>query len=293
MALLSKDKKADRVAKEVPDFAPHFFVIGAMKAGTTTLHQYLDQRDDISMARIKEADYFLQDAETGLGEEWYKAQFDLTRSCLGEASPNYTKYDIFAGVPERIHAVAQDAKLIFSARDPVARFASHYRHSWLHGHMRVAPQDLLSSANGRHMIECSRYAAQLEKYLAYFDRRQLLIIDFETLCNSPQTVLDEIGGFLGLATQRISKFVATNTADQVARIPPFIKRAARSKLARRVDRFFPNGARQVLGRALSRRDPIEVPVLGKNVLQAASELLREDADRFRKIAGMEFAQWSV
>ncbi|WP_338550890.1 sulfotransferase [Roseovarius phycicola] len=296
MALLKSGKPkrpTSRKTNRAHAFAPDFFIIGAMKSGTTTLHQYLDQRDDVGMARIKETDYFLQDTHKALGVDWYKSQFDLTRACLGEASPNYTKYDIFPGVPDRIYAAAPEAKLIFIARDPVTRFASHYRHSWLHGHMRVAPEDLLASDNGRHMVECSRYAAQLEKYLEVFDRSQLLIVDFDQLCEIPQTVLDEIARFLELDPERVSELAAANTADHVARIPPFIKRAARSKLARRVDRFFPNGTRQALGRALSRRDPIDVPGLGEEILKAAAEMMRDDARRFRTLAGQDFSQWSV
>ncbi|MDJ0992322.1 MAG: sulfotransferase [Dinoroseobacter sp.] len=293
MTLLSKGKGSRDLGRKAEAFAPHFFVIGAMKAGTTTLSRYLDQRSDTGMPRIKETDFFLKDPNANLGMEWYKAQFDRTRDCLGEVSPNYTKYDIFPGVPERIRAVAPDASLIFIARDPVARFASHYRHSWLHGHMRVAPEDLLGSENGRHMIECSRYANQLNKYLACFDRSQLLIVDFDTLCETPQVVLNEITGFLGLHREQVTEVAAANTADQVARIPPFIKRAARSKLGRRIDRFIPNGTKQALGRAVSRRDPCYAPVLEKEVLQRAADLLREDAERFRTLAGRSFAQWSV
>lgn len=274
-------------------FAPDFIVIGAMKAGTTTLNRYLNQHSDISMARIKETDFFLNDAAESLDRTWYKAQFDLTRDCLGETSPNYTKYDIFPGVPERIHAVAPDVKLIFVARDPVSRFASHYRHSWLQGHMSVAPQDLLGSPNGSHMIECSRYATQLEKYLRYFDRAQILIIDFDTLCTDPQLILNEIAEFLGLCSVRITEITAANTADQVARIPRFVKRAARSRFGRRIDRFMSGGTKQALSRVVSRRHPMAVPTLEYDVLQRATELLHEDAVQFRTMTGRDFVQWSV
>ena len=99
--------------------------------------------------------------------------------------------------------------------------------------------------------------------------------------------------FLKLEPENITELAAANTAEHVARIPPFIKRAARSKLARRVDRFFPNGTRQALGRALSRRDPIDVPDLSEDILMAAAEMMRDDANRFRAMAGRDFAQWSV
>ena len=293
MAVLSAVNRTKDIRHRAEGFAPDFFVIGAMKAGTTTLNRYLEQRADTGVPRIKETDFFVKEAQAGLGWEWYKAQFDHTRTCLGEVSPNYTKYDIFPGVPERIRDAAPEAKLIFIARDPVARFASHYRHSWLHGHMRVAPEDLLGSANGRHMIECSRYTVQLEKYLDCFDRSQLLIVDFDTLCETPQIVVDEVAAFLGRPSEQVKLVAAENTADQVARIPPIVKRAVRSRFGRRIERLLPGETKQAIERVVSRRDPMVVPALERDVLEAARDLLRDDAERFRQMAGRSFVQWSV
>ena len=274
-------------------FAPDFFVIGAMKAGTTTLHRYLSQFDEIGMSRIKETDYFIAGKSRALGEAWYRRQFDLSRPLLGEASPNYTKHDIFPGVPERIAAAARDARFIFIARDPVARFASHYRHSWGFGLMRVAPDALLDSDNGRHMIECSRYGAQIERYLAHFDRSQFLFLDFDELRDAPQRLCDRVADFLGIGRRHIREEPPANTANEVARIPGVVKRAARSKLVRRLDHFIPAPAHDVLRRMLSVRKIEPAPVLDADLLARAADLLRADARRFREISGMEFSQWRV
>ncbi len=274
-------------------FAPDFFVIGAMKGGTTTLYRYLDQFPAIGLSRIKETDYFIAGNNHALGEAWYRRQFDLDRPLLGEVSPNYSKFDIFPGVPERIARVAPGAKLIFIARDPVARFASHYRHSWSFGHMRVKPADLLRSDNGRHMIESSRYGAQIERFLVHFDRNQFLFLDFDTLCEAPQHVCDEVADFLGIERREIQTELPANTADQVARIPAFVKRAARSTLARRLDRFIPGTARKILRRALAIRKPERAPELDARLLEEVADLVRADARHFREISGMEFGLWRV
>jgi hypothetical protein len=284
--------KALRLRRKA-DFAPDFIVIGAMKAGTTTLRNYLAQFGEIGMSRTKETDYFIAEKNFPLGKGWYERQFDLSRPLLGEASPNYAKYDIFPGVPERIARVAPKAKLIFIARDPVMRFASHYRHSWSHGHMRVRPAALLAGANGRHMIECSRYGAQIDRYLAQFDREQLLFLDFDELCKAPRGLCDEVADFLGIDRRPIRSELPANTADQIAHVPQFLKRAARTTLARRFDRFIPKATRTWVRKAASFRKPETAPDLGTALLEEVADLLRDDAGHFRELSGKEFGQWRV
>ena len=280
-------------AKSETTFAPNFFVIGAMKAGTTTLCQYLKQFSEIGSSRVKETDYFILEKNHALGEAWYQRQFDHSRPLLGEASPNYTKYDVFPGVPERIAKVAPNALFLFSARDPVDRFVSHYRHSWAHGHMRMQPEDLLNSDSGRHMIECSRYGAQIDRYLMHFNREQFLFIDFDELCETPQAVADQAAEFLGVGPRPIQPELPLNTADQTAQVPGVVKRAARSTLARRLDRFIPKVAQSVVRGAFSIRKPDPAPELDQALLEDVADLLFDDAKRFREISGRTFGQWCV
>lgn len=292
---MSHDRTAPqlRPAQRDAAFAPDFFIIGAMKAGTTTLCRYLAQFDEISVSRTKETDYFILEKNHALGDAWYRRQFDLSRPLVGEASPNYAKYDIFPGVPQRIAGVAPDAKFLFIVRDPVARLVSHYHHSWAHGHMRVGPAELLASKNGRHMVECSRYAAQIDQYLTVFDKTKFLFLDFDELCEAPQKVGDQIAGFLEIDRKVLQPELPANTAGQISHVPGVLKRAARSKILRRLDRFIPKATNELVRAAYSHRKPDATPALGPTLLDEVADLLRDDAQRFREIADKEFRQWRV
>src|SRR5262245_27750477 len=48
---------------------PNLFIIGAMKAGTSSLHEYLHQHPEIFMSRFKEPQYFAPHT-TRLGFKW-------------------------------------------------------------------------------------------------------------------------------------------------------------------------------------------------------------------------------
>ena len=103
-----------------------------MKCGTTSLYRYLALHPQIAMSQRKELDFFKTDADFAKGLEWYSAQFPDDSGVRGEASPNYSKFHIFPGVPDRMRSVLPDIKLIYLVRNPVERAVSHYMHS-VHG----------------------------------------------------------------------------------------------------------------------------------------------------------------
>ncbi|SMO91284.1 sulfotransferase [Paracoccus laeviglucosivorans] len=56
-----------------------FIVIGTMRAGTTLLHDILARHPQISMARMKETDYFIAEKNYPRGNDWYVSQFDVEK----------------------------------------------------------------------------------------------------------------------------------------------------------------------------------------------------------------------
>ena len=66
---------------------PDFIVIGAMKAGTTSLHAYLDLHPDIAMSTVKEVRFFTTHRDKGV--DWYAQNFPRTLKIEGDAAPHY------------------------------------------------------------------------------------------------------------------------------------------------------------------------------------------------------------
>jgi hypothetical protein len=140
---------------------PNFFIVGAPKAGTTSLYFYLDQHPQIYMSPIKEPHYFadeirvenfsaemrsMPEASTetlrryleGTAREkfsggpvtsWldYQKLFNGVTSqiAVGEASTCYLWSPI---APKRIASAFPDAKIIMILRDPAERAFSQFRH---------------------------------------------------------------------------------------------------------------------------------------------------------------------
>ena len=109
---------------------PDFLVIGAMKAGSTTLHTYLSRHPDLYLHERKEPGFFSREERYARGIEWYRALFADARpdQLCAESSTCYTRWPHFADVAPRIRQHVPEVRFVYIMRDPVARAYSHYAH---------------------------------------------------------------------------------------------------------------------------------------------------------------------
>ena len=193
---------------------PNFLVIGAMKAGTTSLYRYLAGHPDVVPATRKEIHFFNRHYDKG--HRWYRSHFPLaakparTNRLTGEAT---THYLFHPDAPARAHALVPDARLIVLLRDPVDRAFSHYRHeASRHGETRgfevaIAEEqarlehgadDGEPALDKRAYLARGLYAAQLERWFSVYPRPQLLALWSDDLFADPARVYAEVTNFLGL-----------------------------------------------------------------------------------------------
>lgn len=283
---------------------PNLVIIGAMKAGTTSLHSYLDLHPQICMSKIKELNFFVEEENWSRGLEWYKSNFDRPAQIIGESSPNYTKYPFFKGVAERMYRLIPDAKLIYIVRDPIKRIVSHYIHRVADGlEKRSFAEALADDWQTNHVVSTSQYYRQLEQYLEYYSRDRILVISLEDLARD---------------SRRDGAAEGTNTLRSVFRfleVDPDFQHEGFSQVLHssgaKLKVLTPLGARlstlpggklmqsalfHIVGggrasRLLYRR--IEQPVLDKSLLQNLVDFLGEDVAKLRSFTGCSFADWSL
>lgn len=176
---------------------PTFVVIGAMKAGTTTLHEWLDSHPDVCMSATKELDFFLDDGNWNRGVDWYRGQFATcgVERAVGESSPNYAKIHLDPAVPSRMHSVIPDARLVYLIREPIARMRSMYRHLVIDGTETRSFADAVADPDYR---DTSRYMRQIQAYLNYYDRSRLLVITTECLETNPGGAIQQVYEHIGV-----------------------------------------------------------------------------------------------
>jgi len=265
---------------------PNFIVIGAMKAGTTSLFQYLKLHPEISMSKIKETNFFV-DSHFSKGIEWYKNQFPNDNKVKGEACTNYTKYPVNKGVPERIYQTVPDVKLIYILRDPIERLLSQVHHSILKGNEDEEDYQLKLYNPGCHYINCSRYYMQLEQYFPYFSKDQMLILTAEELKNDTPGTLQKIFSFLELTqtdfySPEYEKKKHTSSGRR--KIQPALLRKALRKTP-----YYNYVAGNL--RFLIPSKEIPKPEIHRNLYKHLKDIFRNDVKKLKSFTGRSFEEW--
>jgi len=270
---------------------PTFIVIGAMKCGTTSLHEYLAQHPDFSMSDPKEVNYFSgEHADEPL--EWYTALFDETKPFRGESSQNYSKrhVPIYAGAPARIRGMIPDCKLIYLVRDPLPRYQSHISEQYF-GETKA---DIEWSVANNHYVKTGLYHYQLTAFLEHFPLEQIHVVDAAHLQADRLATMNEIFRFLGAeqvtdpalfdfkanaldsktAPRSVRLSLPYRAAEKIA--PQLTAKVFQSSLVR--DTFFPGAKRQELS---------------ATEIASLKDQFKPDIDQFRALLDRDFASWSV
>ena len=216
---------------------PDFVIIGAMKAGTTSLYDFIIKHPAIAPASRKELHYFSW--RHIYGELWYRTNFPTKISkyyfykktgqklLSGEATSSYLFYPM---IPERMKKVLPDVKLIVILRNPVNRAYSDYCMVFRNNKEQLSFEKAIELEEKRCIGERERmiqdpsfapehyrihsylargvYADQLEDWFKHYDREKFLILTTEDFRKDPQKTLDQVFDFLG-----VSLFQAKNLKD--------------------------------------------------------------------------------
>ena len=179
---------------------PDFLIIGAMKAGTTSLYRDLMTNPAVSMPYKKEpANLTRDEVLTDPGRRAYAALFEGAEpgQICGEASTGYTKLPRFPGVPRRaLELLGPDLRAIYVVRDPVARIISHHFHEWTSKEIARGIDEAVR-AEPRY-IDYSRYAMQITPWIDTLGRDRVLVLRFETYVERRRESVDEVCRFLGV-----------------------------------------------------------------------------------------------
>lgn len=289
----------------LPDLArlPNFLVIGAMKAGTTSLYHYLAAHPDVFMAPVKELDFFVETANWSRGLDWYKRQFDGAgdAAVTGEASTAYSKYPVVPGVPERIATCIPGCRIIYVVRDPIDRIRSHYQHRVAIGTEQAPIEEAV--IDDPIYVTCSRYSLQIERYLERFPREQLLLITSEHLRSDRLATMQRIFGFIG-----VDQHVIPTTLDREyyrtegrASYPPMIGKLrhalkehvpAAKKAKEFVDSTLPRVLR--MSRGASEEEGVGPGAsMPEGTRERLTELLQDDIRRLGRYLDEGTERWSV
>lgn len=188
-----------------------FVIIGAMKAGSTTLVDYLQQNVQLCFAKPKEPQYFSR-----YYDDWsvdsYESLWKFPDKICGEASTCYSRWPHYQNVPERLYKYNPDIKLIYILRNPIDRAYSHYRHNVLVDRINYSSFDEAIEKSDE-IIMTSCYMAQIKQFLAFFPKEQLLLVNFDDLIHDDIDTINAIESFLGVNLSAKSDFTSVHSNE--------------------------------------------------------------------------------
>jgi Sulfotransferase domain len=281
---------------------PNLIIIGAAKAGTTSLHYYLDQHPEVHMARrtdvsVKEMSYFWRE-DWYERRQWYESHFDVSEPVRGEASPAYSAFAYHPDVPRRIHELIPDARLIYLVRDPIERIVSHWVQLRADGVAKSFSTYMKTYDDPSNRIVCpSRYYTQLREYLRYYSPDQIQVIDQRDLLANRAPTLRRVFRFIGADEHFDSEAFAVEQNTRAEKHGP--RRLAMqlwNPVIRPVSRLVPQVARRRLKVSLEPvlNGPVrESPVLDPAMRRRLGDHLRGEVEGLREFTGQAFATWSL
>jgi hypothetical protein len=162
---------------------PTVIIIGVMKSGTSSLHNYLGQHPSVQMSMPKELNYFVSDDDDPMvkgvegrnfakGLDWYVEHFNAQIPVRGESSPAYMDPG-HHGVAKRMAELIPNATLIVLTRDRFDRAVSHYRHEVAQGREH-RPIDVALRDPTSPYVAMSRYHDCLVPFYEHFSSGQII-----------------------------------------------------------------------------------------------------------------------
>jgi hypothetical protein len=272
---------------------PNLVVIGAQKCGTSVLHYYLSLHPEVSMSKPKELNFFIEERNWPRGADWYRSQFDAEARVRGEASPNYTAYPQHEGVPERMHSVVPEAKLIYMVRDPLERIAAHWVHNYAKRREKGTLAETLTHPNTSYVTR-SKYAMQLELFLEHYPQEQVLVIQQSELRHQRLDTLRTVFEFIGVDPEfNHPRFEQerhqTSGKTRATRLAVRLEKMGRSRRGR----LIPSNFWLVLDDRLPLRRAIKRPDVRAALPPATLAELRADGERLRELTGRDFSNWKI
>ena len=284
---------------------PHVFLVGAAKAGTTSLARWLGAQPGLYLPALKEPHYFtpppgrvpLSRPQPPVVRTLRRYHALYRRCSVGERGIDAsTSYLCSSRAADAIRdAVGADVRVIGVLRDPVERAWSNYLNDVREGIEQRRFADAIAEEM-RQPERCwgldsvylsgSRYADGLRRYVDTFGRERVLVVFFEDLMADPQRWLPVIADFVGIdEALRGSPELARENSYSVARNGTAQRLLAAGWLRRAARRLTPAALRMAMRRWLivesTQRPPLE-PALE----QQLTDYFRADVGAVAELLGV-------
>jgi hypothetical protein len=282
-------------------------IVGAQKAGTTSLKEYLGEHPSLKTHLHKEFSYFFDDDDFAGG---YTKAF---KKYFPDASPHQQLIAKNAGLYtseeglKRLHSHNPDCHVVILLRNPVQRTYSAFLMEKNYGHIDIPFQDMKAiiakadPADWRYsfLVGMSLYDRHLEMIYRYFSKEQVTIIRYEDLNNKPVEICRAIFVKLGVDSSFTPNTAVRHNVTHKTRsekmgrmITNLLRNNNRIKKIARL--FLPGSTDYKAGELLrkanltkARHEPID-----PEMADFLKQFYKPHNEQLARLTGMDFSGWN-
>lgn len=306
---------------------PNFLIVGAAKAGTTSLVHYMQQHPQVYFSPRKEPRFFAFDEGEQLNFSGpndyltvhnasgnnpginntsvttlakYQALFDnvTQETAIGEAS---TLYLYSSTAPSRIKRYVPDMKIVIMLRNPVERAYSSYLHLVRDGYETLTFEDGLKAEPSRiennwshlwHYTRSGFYYGQISRYYQNFNSTQIKIYLDEELRKEPQRVLSDIYAFIGVESSVRANFGKTLNKSGVPKNKLIHELLTKDNFVKRsAKRLTPQPLRNRIYKSLKEKNLAKKPEIDPDLRLSLMNTFEEDIERLQTLINRDLSSW--
>ncbi len=274
---------------------PDFLIVGAAKAGTTTLFDDLSLHPDICMPSDKEPDILhrCQDRDDAL--RMWRRHFSAAKpgDVRGEGSTFYTMTPEFAPVADlAAEALGETVKIVYMIREPISRIESHLAHDVAAGRITPGDADQAALSESRY-VSWSDYGRQIKPWIKAFGREQVFIILFEDFVSHRFRIVSQVARFVGVDPSRLpEREEVSNSRENLRtmRSATISRLVTRTAYRQHVRRLIPSFIRQALHKLFSKPANISKVSLSNATKAELRQRLSHVADDLKAL-GVSVDRW--
>ncbi len=293
---------------------PTFLIIGAGKAGTTSLYRYLSEHPDVFMSPKKEPNFFAFEGETldykGPGDSTAKNLSVTTKDeylrlfadagnarAIGEASPVYLYSE---KAPERIHHYVPDIRLVAVLRQPVDRAYSAFMMMVRSGReschdFREVVEDQkrrqMENWGSATLMEEGFYFKLLSRYFERFDRSQIKVFLFEDIVSNVAELYAGLTEFIGVSSEFAPPDFAKHNVSGAPRSRLLQSWTSKSGRVNKIGRLLiPKPLRSAMKQRILEANLVKVPI-DPQLKTELTTRYRDDILRLQDLIDRDLTHW--
>ena len=291
---------------------PDFYIVGATKAGTTSVYRYLRQHPRIFLPDQKEPRFFVDDdylrGIRTFAPHPVRSLSDYLVLFAGvpggvKAGEASTAYLYCRASPTRIHEFTPDARIVVMLRNPVDRAYSNYGQCRKGGHEVLSFEEAIATEKDRpalfHYVQQGLYTHQLQRYLDLFGEDAVGVFFLEDMVHDPAGLCRRL--FLHLQVDATVEVDISTIHNKAAR-PRSVRATRLYRSIAGSDRTYVRVAKRIVPLPVRRAARLaatrmlftrRVPPIREETRRALVDRYRAEVRELEALTGRDLGHWLV